>query len=216
MQTTQTEREAERRWRDHYNRTARAYDRKEMLWGLLLGYWDPMERQRLILRLRVEPGQRLLEVATGTGANLLAAAEVLGPEGSMVGSDISEEMLRVCRHKLSSEGERAGLVTSDAAHLPFASESFDAVLHFGAIRMFSDRGAAIEELVRVAKPGGRILIGDVGLHPGKRHTIRGRLLLRFAPHYASLPPKEFPLGMKEVHSSFLKADTCYLLDFTKP
>ena len=213
---TQADRATERRWQNHYDRSARRYDVRETLWGLLLGYWDPRERRRLVDLLGLRPGQRLLEVGAGTGANLTVAAQRLGDDGRLVGADISRSMLEVCRAKLARERVPSAVVTSDAARLPFADGVFDAVLQFGTISMLSDVGAALHELVRVAKPGGRVVIGDVGLHPGLRHTLRAKVILRFSPRYASLPPTEFPLGMREVRSSFLKSRTCYVLDFVTP
>ena len=206
----------ERAWRDHFNRTARSYDWKERLWGLLLGYSDDRSRRELVGRLELKAGQRVLEVSTGTGTNLLLAAGDLGPGGSMVGADISVEMLRLCRGKLARYRHRADVVVSDAARLPFASDSFDAVLHFGAVSMFSDKKAAIDEMVRVARPGARLVIGDVGLLPAKRQSVRSRLVLRVNGRYAEKPPLELIRPhAANLSLTWFRNGTCYLINFTK-
>lgn len=208
--------EVERRWRDHYNRTARSYDRKEWLWGVLLGYSDQGERRKLINRLQLRPGQRLLEVSVGTGANLVLAAPRLGPNGAMFGVDISIEMLRVCRDKLGRRRRDVHLVAGDAAHLPFKQDAFDAIIHFGAMSMFGDKKAAIDEMVRAAKPGARLVIGDVGVRPDRRHSLRTALVRRANERYSLRPPTELlPSEANDLHVTWFRNDTCYLMDFVK-
>lgn len=206
--------DTERAWRDHYNRTARQYDRKERLWGLLMGYSDEGERRKLVSLLHVKPGQRLLEVSAGTGSNLAVVAEQAGPEVVMVGADISREMLSVCRGKLSRRN--AGLVESDAAHLPFKSDAFDALLHFGGLSMFSDKKTAIDEMVRVVKPGGRIVMGDVGMSPQEQTSLRRRIILRANSRYASKPPVELlPSDARDVSVNWFRNGTCYFIELVK-
>lgn len=203
-------------WRDHYNRTAGMYDWKESLWSLLLGYSDHRERQKLVRLLQLKPGQRLLEVSVGTGTNLELAAD--GVSGlKMVGLDISIGMLLQCWKKLTRHGLRADLVEGEAARLPFEDDVFDAVLHFGGISQFGDKKAAIDEMVRVARPGARIVVGDVGLGGENRESLRGKLLLRVNSRYASQPPLEsIPPAANDLHVNWFRGDTCYLIDFVKP
>lgn len=209
--------EADRRWRGHYDRTASRYDWKELLWSLLLGYSDRRERRKLVDLLELRAGQRLLEVSVGTGSSVELAVERLGRGGEMVGLDISIGMLRECQQKLTYSAARVDLVVGEAAHLPFASDVFDAVLHFGAISLFGDKKTAIAEMVRVARPGARVVIGDVGLPPGKRNSLRRRLILRFNPRYGHEPPmKLIPPEVKDLHLTWFKNDTCYLIDFVTP
>ncbi len=209
--------ETDRRWRDHYDRTATRYDWKEVLWSLLLGYSDRRERRKLVDRLELRAGQRLLEVSVGTGSSLRLAVERLGRGGEMVGLDISRGMLRECQQKLSYSAAKVDLVVGEAAHLPLASDVFDAVLHFGAISLFGDKKTAIAEMVRVARPGARVVIGDVGLAPDKRKSLRRRLILRFNPRYGHEPPmKLLPSHVKDLHLTWIKNDTCYLIDFVTP
>ncbi len=208
--------EVERRWRDHYNRTARSYDRKERLWGVLLGYSDMEERRRLVDLLRLHPGDRLLEVSAGTGTNLALAASAVSSGARMVAQDISVEALRICRDKLRRQGETIDVVESDVARLPFRDNTFDALLSFGGISQFGNRQAAIREMVRVARPGARVVLADVGIRPNRRTSVRSKLILRVNPRYSTEPPTDLlPAETTELHVDWFRNDTCYLLHFVK-
>jgi SAM-dependent methyltransferase len=100
----------------------------------------------------VSTGQRVLDVACGTGVVARIAADRVGGAGSVVGVDINDGMLAVARRlRPTIEWQRA-----DAARLPFADDSFDVVLCQAALMFFADRVAALREMARVAVPGGTI------------------------------------------------------------
>jgi demethylmenaquinone methyltransferase/2-methoxy-6-polyprenyl-1,4-benzoquinol methylase len=108
---------------------------------------------------RVAPGGRALDVATGTGDLALELARRAGPQGEVIGSDFSEEMLARARQK-----EGAAAVTfewGNALELPYASDRFDAAtVGFGA-RNFSDLDRGLGEMVRVVRPGGRVVVLEI-------------------------------------------------------
>lgn len=209
--------ESDRRWRDFYDRWAPRYDWSIRIWALLAGFSDSKERRRMVSRLDLEPGQRVLEVSVGTGSNLPLMAENTGPGGRLVGLDISVGMLRQCEKKLRRQRLSAELIEGEAAHLPFADDGFDAVLHFGGINEFGDKKTSIEEMMRVAKPGAKIVIGDEGLNPNKPVSFRNRLLSRINPLYAHQPPMDLiPPQAKDVHLTWFRGDRCYLIDFVQP
>jgi ubiquinone/menaquinone biosynthesis C-methylase UbiE len=106
--------------------------------------------------LEVRPGDRVLETSVGTGLNLKYL-----PKGvELHGLDLSREMLSNCQENLRRWGLKGTLVLGNAECLPYADDSFEVVFHVGGINFFSDRAAAIREMIRVAKPGTRILIAD--------------------------------------------------------
>jgi SAM-dependent methyltransferase len=100
----------------------------------------------------VSTGQRVLDVACGTGVVARTAADRVGGAGSVVGVDINDGMLAVARRlRPAIEWKLA-----DAARLPFADDSFDVVVCQAALMFFPDRVAALREMGRVAVPGGTI------------------------------------------------------------
>ena len=106
--------------------------------------------------LEVKAGDSVLETSVGTGLNF----KYLPAGVSLTGIDLSPEMLANCRTNLRRWGLQGDLFLGNAECLPFADESFDVVFHVGGINFFNDRAKAIREMIRVAKPGSKILIAD--------------------------------------------------------
>ncbi len=203
--------------RDFYDGWAPKYDWGMGLGALLRGFSDTGERRKLVGRLGLKPGHRVLEVSVGTGSNLPLVAETTGGEGQLVGLDISTGMLRQCEKKARRRGLSVGLIEGEGAHLPFPDNSFDAVLHFGGINEFDDVKGAIVEMMRVARPGSKIVISDEGLNPNRRPPLLTRLVARLIPQYEESPPTDLiPPEAKELHVSWFRADACYIIDFVKP
>ena len=105
----------------------------------------------------VGPGDRALDVATGTGDLAVELARRVGPGGEVIGSDFSEEMLALARRKAPELRFEWG----NALELPYPDDSFDAVtVGFGA-RNFSDLGRGLSEMARVVRPGGRVVVLEI-------------------------------------------------------
>jgi ubiquinone/menaquinone biosynthesis C-methylase UbiE len=205
----------ELRSRRYYEGRARWYDWANRVAALLRGTSGMRERRKAIAHLRLKDGQRVLEVSVGTGTNLPLMREVMA-SGALVGVDISRAMLRRCQEKLRDHHVDAVLVESDAAHLPFDRATFDAVFHHGGIAEFGDRGAAIGEMVRVAKAGARIVICDVGLPRDRELSLTSRLLLRTQPAYMQPPPDDvLPEEVSDVRLSWFGGGAWYLIECTK-
>lgn len=102
----------------------------------------------------VRAGDRVLDVACGTGAPTLAAAELAGPSGAVVGLDAAPDMLAVARRKSS----RIEWLEGRAEALPLADASFDAVVGQFGLMFFADKSAALAEMMRVPRPGGRLAV----------------------------------------------------------
>lgn len=168
--------------------TARKYDTVLRLQSLVIGCWEPAERRRMVELLDAPAGGRVLEVAVGTGANLPFLSRLVGPEGQIIGADLSMAMIDVARRRARSLPSSVYFVRADACHLPFADDTFDAVFHFGGLNMFGDVGAALREMVRVAKPGAPIVAGDEGMSEARRRTWLGRRLGRMNSLNLCRPP----------------------------
>jgi demethylmenaquinone methyltransferase/2-methoxy-6-polyprenyl-1,4-benzoquinol methylase len=106
----------------------------------------------------LRPGMTVLDVAGGTGDLARAFAERVGDSGLVVLSDINAAMLRAGRDKLLDKGRLLPLVQCDAEQLPFTDASFDVVAVAFGLRNMTHKDAALAEMRRVTRPGGKVLI----------------------------------------------------------
>jgi ubiquinone/menaquinone biosynthesis C-methylase UbiE len=109
---------------------------------------------------RLEPGGgRVLEVSIGPGVNLPYL--VNRPDvGKVFGLDISLGQIKRCQKYIAKQGWAVELFLGNGEQLPFCDETFGGVFHVGGINFFNNKKAAIDEMIRVAKPGAKILIAD--------------------------------------------------------
>jgi protein-L-isoaspartate O-methyltransferase len=127
-------------------------------------------RQRLREILDPKPGERILEVGPGTGYYTLDVAEWVKPDGEVDILDLQQEMLD---HTMRQAGER-GLVNvtptlSDATAMPYEDGAYDAAFLVTVLGEIPDQDAAVRELARVLKPGGRLVVGEL---LGDPHYVR--------------------------------------------
>ena len=111
-----------------------------------------------ISQANVKPGQRVLDVASGTGDLALAFAKRVGPLGKVVMSDINAQMLARGRNRLIDHGYPIESVVCDAEHLPFPDQSFDLVTVAFGLRNMTDKPTALKQMHRVLKPGGKLMV----------------------------------------------------------
>jgi demethylmenaquinone methyltransferase / 2-methoxy-6-polyprenyl-1,4-benzoquinol methylase len=150
------------------------YDRM----GALLSFGqDPRWRAELVRALDPQPGQEVLDVATGTG---MVAFAVARHGCRVVGLDQSEAMLGRARAKLSREPELdISFVTGQAEQLPFPDRHFDGLSFTYLLRYVDDREATLRELARVVRPGGRIAMLEFGVPASAPLRALWRLQTRF-------------------------------------
>lgn len=108
----------------------------------------------------VRKGNAVLDIAGGTGDLAARFAELVGPEGRVVLADINDAMLEVGRDKLIDSGrlDHIEFVQADAQDLPFPDDSFDCVTIAFGLRNVTDKPRALRSMLRVLKPGGRLLV----------------------------------------------------------
>jgi len=108
----------------------------------------------------VRTGHSVLDIAGGTGDLAARFADIVGPAGRVVLADINDSMLKVGRDKLLDHGRIDNLefVQADAQCLPFPDASFDCVTIAFGLRNVTDKDAALRSMLRVLKPGGRLLV----------------------------------------------------------
>jgi demethylmenaquinone methyltransferase/2-methoxy-6-polyprenyl-1,4-benzoquinol methylase len=137
-----------------FDRIARVYDAMNSVMTVGMHHrW----RERAANLAGLRPGDRALDVATGTGDLALELSRRVGPGGVVVGVDFAEEMLAIARRKAPGVRFEAG----NALDLPYGDDEFDAAtVGFGA-RNFSDLGRGLNEMARVTRPGGRVVVLEI-------------------------------------------------------
>jgi ubiquinone/menaquinone biosynthesis C-methylase UbiE len=117
-------------------------------------------RDRLRSVLIPLPGERLLEIGPGTGYYTFEMADWVGPDGRVEILDLQQEFLD---HVMRGSGERANIVPTqgDATDLPYEDGSIDAVILTAVLGEIPDTGAALREIRRVLRPGGRLVVGEL-------------------------------------------------------
>lgn len=108
----------------------------------------------------VRPGQTILDIAGGTGDLAAKFARLVGPEGQVVLADINNSMLNVGRDKLLDHGlsQNIHFAQADAQYLPFPDNTFDCITIAFGLRNVTDKDLALKSMLRVLKPGGRLLV----------------------------------------------------------
>ncbi len=141
-----------------FDRIAGLYDRMNSVMTAGLHHqW----RRRAADLAALSPGQRALDVATGTGDLALELAGRVAPGGHVVGVDFSERMLELARGKVDRVGPGPEFLWANALELPFADDEFDAAtVGFGA-RNFADLERGVGEMARVVRPGGRVVVLEI-------------------------------------------------------
>ncbi len=117
--------------------------------------WRDRFANRLVEIANLESGQKVLDIATGTGIVAIASAKIVGNEGKVIGVDISSGMLKQAQSKIDAEGlPNVELIETDADNLSFPDNSFDAILCSSAIVYLTDIPAALRSWYRFLKPEG--------------------------------------------------------------
>lgn len=166
-------------------------------WGNAAQGWhnwqEPMQRatarvsERLVEMAEIEPGDRVLDVAAGLGEPALTAAGVAGPEGKVVATDISPEMLAFARERAGAAGiENIEFLEAGASSLEFPPESFDAALSRWGIIFEPEAEAAAARIRRFLKPGSRMAISSWG--PPERVPMLGLPMREIMTRLNLAPP----------------------------
>jgi SAM-dependent methyltransferase len=112
----------------------------------------------------MRPGESVLDLGCGAGFDAFVAAQLVGPGGRVVGVDLSPEMLAVARAALAEAGfPQVEFSEGTVEVLPFPDTSFDVALSNGVLNLVPDKPAALREIFRVLRPGGRLQACDIGL-----------------------------------------------------
>jgi len=143
-------------------RVARVFDsvaaRYDIMNDVMSGGLHRIWKAMTISQANVRAGQKVLDVASGTGDLALAFAKKVGPHGKVVMTDINDQMLARGRNRLIDAGYPTQAVVCDAEHLPFPEAEFDLVTVAFGLRNMTDKAVALKQMHRVLKPGGKLMV----------------------------------------------------------
>ncbi len=206
-----------RRFSRMYDLTSWGYRAFSRIAFAYIGMDEATGRREITDRLEPRCG-RVLEVSIGPGVNLpylMNRADV----GEVFGLDISLGQLKNCQRYVAKKGWGVDLFLGNGEQLPFKDEAFDGVIHVGGINFFNDKKSAIEEMIRVAKPGARILIADETekgakgyekFIPGFKGSFQGEREAIKAP-IDLIPPNMLETRVFDVWKGFM-----YCIEFRRP
>ena len=140
------------------------FDQIAERWDNIITESDLKRLSTIIQEIKIVPGSNILDVGTGTGVLIPMLTEAVGPQGKVTAMDFSPEMLKYARSKGPAEVE---FVCADVAAIPYQDQFFDEVICNAVFPHFPDKVGAVKEILRVLKPGGRIVV----CHKAGRETI---------------------------------------------
>lgn len=164
------------------------YDHLSAFYDWIAEASEGRPRRRAIQALSVAPGERVLEIGVGTGRALPSLARGAGPQGQVLGIDISAGMLRVAQRHIAKLEPRPAIALQrgDARALPYRSQRLDAVFMSFTLELFDETEIplVLREARRVLRPGGRLCV--VSLVEGEGTTRRARLYQWFRRRWPRL------------------------------
>lgn len=196
-----------------YDKVARFYDLVEWFYRIFNKRVFTL-RKELFKDLSIQPGMKVLETSIGTGYNIT----LFNKEAEYYGIDISMGMLLVCQRRNKKLGYKLHLAQANAEALPLKDNLFDVVFHVGGINFFNDIPKAINEMIRVAKPGAQILICD----ETQEHVVKSYQRMPFIRRFFKdaqpvvVPLAFIPKDMKDISVSYAWDKRMYVITFRKP
>lgn len=211
--------EKDAKWISEYDEMAEKYDELVLEYNDWLGVDMMKERENFSHFIPIEGPVRIIDVSIGTGANFMALYNQFKDKMgrfNLHGMDLSTGMLKVSKAKFAKNKLSVSLTHANVFNIPYQKNFFDIVLHSGGINTFSDIPGALNELLRIAKPGGFIIVIDEGVSPQKRKTDVGKAIMKTNTLFAAKPPLEHvPDKAKDVEVTYVMNDTFYQIVFRK-
>ncbi|MEH1943860.1 MAG: methyltransferase domain-containing protein [Nostoc sp.] len=180
---------------DNYKQQLREFYGSRTTYDHEEGTRHPLEAKTLLEFVPLHSGQKILDVATGTGLVAIPAAEKVGSEGYVIGIDMTPEMLHQARLKIAAARlQNIELIEADAEYFNFTDSSFDVVFCCEAIVLFPDILATLQKWYRFLKPGGYVAFTcppETAIMASLHQSICARVLGVSLPHILE------PLGTPE-------------------
>ncbi|MFQ6394742.1 methyltransferase domain-containing protein [Nocardia sp. KC 131] len=127
--------------------------------------------------LALQQGEHALDIGSGSGSEVIDFADAVGPTGTAIGVEPDPQLLAAAERRANQAGSPAKFHSGDAYGLPFGADSFDAVLCERVFQHLTAPIRAANEIARVLRPGGRVVVvdsdwGTAIVHPGDRQVVR--------------------------------------------
>ena len=173
-------------------------------------------RNSIIDKLHIDgkKGIRVLELSAGTGRDSVLIKKRIAEGSEFHVQDISLDMLKVLKNKFKSG--QVIITQSNAEALPYPAQYFDAIYSYGGVGMslYSDVKAQMKEIIRVTKPGARVVIAGRGLAPWLYDTEFGRILIDYNKHYMNnFSLEDIPVEARNVNLSWILHGVVYCMEF---
>ena len=199
---------------EEYDRTASVYDRNLPITFDTVCQNEAEGRKGIISKLNIKKGSTVLEVGCGTGRDTLLIAEQMQGSVKLFAQDLSLAILKQCKAKFDKSDLPVEFARANASSIPLPDDCCDSVFHFGGLNTFTDIPAALTEICRVTREGGRVVLGDESVAPWLRETLLGRVLMHNNPLYCYQPPLALlPAAARNVSVEWVFAGTFYIIVF---
>ena len=170
-------------------------------------------RAELVSHLNLAPHQKILIVGVGLGEDIEAILKNVNETCEIHAQDISRAMIIAAAQ--NPLFKNVHFTISNGNSLPYRTQYFDAVFHFGGINLFGEMKNAIAELARVCKIGGRVVFGDEGIAKHLLHTEYAKILINNISLWSSEAPLHLlPENAAEIQLNYYLGNCFYLLSFT--
>ncbi|MHA2363248.1 MAG: class I SAM-dependent methyltransferase [Candidatus Hodarchaeales archaeon] len=203
----------DKQFNEQYAENAQKYDIMSVFLFEMVHEDHNRARRNLVSMLNLRPGDKVLEVSVGTGLNVPYILEDIKESGEVHLLDLSKHMLNIAIDKFKAVNNTY-FYLGNGSNLPFADETFDALLHVGGINTFSDIEGALKEFARVTKKGGKVVICDEGMLESLLKTEYGQVGAKFNGLYTEKPPLDkLPPNAQEVKLSYVVGGFFYVIEF---
>ena len=169
---------------------------------------------KMISKLNLKPEHRVLEIGCGDGRGSEHIARKLNDKGKLYLQELSPAFLKKAVKRLKKYSLDIEYSIANGCYLSFPDNYFDAAYHFGGINTFSDVKRSLNELARVVKPGGRVVVGDESMAPWLRNIQFGKIMMNSNPLLKNeIPIADVPVNVCDVKIEWIMMGAFFVLEF---
>jgi ubiquinone/menaquinone biosynthesis C-methylase UbiE len=195
-----------------YNKIAPFYDLSGKIFFWLKFGGEYNFRNDSLQYIKVNDNDLVLETSIGTAADLY----YMNRKAKYYGVDISQGMLKRAFRNIKKWNINTELALCEAENLPFCDNTFDVVFSIGGFNYYSDKEKAIDEMIRVSKPGKKIFIADETEKTVKNIYQKGLMKTLYDQTKAIMPIDLIPKKMKNIDGKIINKGYFYIVSFEKP